>query len=95
MWGSAALEQVIYELASQANRIGFDNLRLEEVKNFTKWVRGNETLTLYSPRPFPQKLGIIGLGSSVSGYLYLYSVQFEQKLSFCKALMNLKPIKTK
>ena len=40
MWGSVALEQVIYEMASQANKIGFDNLRLEEVKNFTKWTRG-------------------------------------------------------
>lgn len=40
MWGSVALEQVIYQMASYANKIGFDNLRLEEVKNFTKWVRG-------------------------------------------------------
>ena len=28
MWGSVALEQVIYEMASQANKIGFDNLKL-------------------------------------------------------------------
>jgi carboxypeptidase Q len=67
MWGSVALEQAIYDLASQANKVGFENLRLEEVKNFTKWVRGNESLTLYSPRPVPQKLGLIGLGSSISG----------------------------
>ena len=73
MWGSVALEQVIYEMASQANKLGFDNLKLEEVKNFTKWARGKESLTLYDPRPFPQKLGVIGLGSSVSGYLIFYS----------------------
>jgi hypothetical protein len=40
MWGSVALEQVIFEVASQANKVGFDNIKLEEVKNFTKWVRG-------------------------------------------------------
>ena len=67
MWGSVALEQVIYQMASYANKIGFENIRLEEVKNFTKWVRGEESLTLYDPRPFPQKLGVIGLGSSISG----------------------------
>ena len=29
MWGSVALEQAIYEMASQANKVGFENLRLE------------------------------------------------------------------
>jgi hypothetical protein len=67
MWGSVALEQVIYEMASQANKIGFENLKLEPVSNFTKWTRGSESLTLFDPRPSPQKLGVIGLGSSVSG----------------------------
>jgi hypothetical protein len=40
MWGSQTLEQVIYEIASMANQLEFDNVRLEQVKNFTKWVRG-------------------------------------------------------
>lgn len=40
MWGSMALEQVIYEMASMAKKEGFENVRLEPVKNFTKWVRG-------------------------------------------------------
>ena len=45
----------------------FDNIRLEPVSDFTKWVRGNEELTLLSPRPFPSKLSVIGLGGSVAG----------------------------
>jgi carboxypeptidase Q len=40
MWGSMALEQCIYDLASMASNLGFENVRLEQVKNFTKWVRG-------------------------------------------------------
>ena len=40
MWGGVALEQVIYEMASAANKIGFENIRLEELKNFTKFSRG-------------------------------------------------------
>jgi len=40
MWGSITLEQVIYEMAAMASKVGFDNVRLEQVKNFTKWVRG-------------------------------------------------------
>lgn len=72
MWGSMALEQCIYDLASMASKIGFDNVRLEPVKNFTKWVRGKEELTMLSPRPNPTKLDVIGLGGSVSGYIYIY-----------------------
>jgi len=67
MWGSQALEMVISEIATMAAQEGFDSVRLEPVPNFTKWVRGNESLTLYSPRPTPQKLGLIGIGRSVPG----------------------------
>ena len=67
MWGSMSLEQCIYEIASMASKEGFDNVRLEPVKNFTKWVRGVESLTLLEPRPKPSKLDVIGLGGSVSG----------------------------
>ncbi len=38
--------------------------------NFTKWVRGEESLTLLSPRPNPTKLDVIGLGGSAVGYIY-------------------------
>lgn len=49
----------------------FENIRLEPVANFTKWVRGKESLVLHSPRPFPSALNIIGLGGTVSGYIIL------------------------
>lgn len=49
------------------NEVKFDDSRLEPVNNFTKWVRGHEYLTLLSPRLIPQKLSMIGLGTSVSG----------------------------
>lgn len=54
-----------------ATKIGFDKVRLEQVKNFTKWVRGDESLTMYKPRPFPSPLKVIGLGGSVSGYIFI------------------------
>lgn len=40
LWGSNTLEQVIHEIFSMAYKDGFDNVRLESVKNFTRWVRG-------------------------------------------------------
>lgn len=67
MWGSAVLESAIKDLYNQAVAEGFDNVRLEPVVNFTKWVRGTESLTLYSPRPTPTSLKVIGLGGSVAG----------------------------
>lgn len=51
-----------------ADTCGFDKVRKEPVSNFTKWVRGTESLTLFKPRPFQTKLDVIGLGGSVAGY---------------------------
>jgi hypothetical protein len=51
MWGSQVLEQVIDEMFVMAITEGFENVKREPVKNFTKWVRGDESLTLLSPRP--------------------------------------------
>jgi carboxypeptidase Q len=76
MWGSIALESAISDIAGMAQREGFDNIRLEPVRNFTKWVRGKETLTLYSPRPTPQKLDVIGLGKSISGHVKANAIVF-------------------
>jgi len=45
----------------------FENPRFENVPNTTHWVRGKERLTLFSPRPIPTSLGMIGLGKSVGG----------------------------
>ena len=56
-------------MANLAHKDGFDNIRLEPVANFTKWIRGKEELILHSPRPFPQKLGLIGLGRTISGHV--------------------------
>lgn len=50
-----------------AQKEGFQNVHLQPVTNFTKWIRGEEQLTLYEPRPVATKLSLIGLGGSVSG----------------------------
>ena len=68
MWGSPVLEMVIREVMSMAQKDGFDNVHLEPVANFTRWIRGKEKLTLYSPRPNPQVLGTIGFGRTPAGY---------------------------
>lgn len=67
MWGSVVLEQVIHQMLNYAQEEQFENVRLESVSNFTKWVRGKESLTLLSPRPTPTKLGVTALGGSVAG----------------------------
>lgn len=67
MWGSQTLEDVIVNIYTKAKADGFDNVRLEAVKNFTRWVRGHEELWLHDPRPFPTPLKLIGLGGTVPG----------------------------
>lgn len=69
MWGSAVLEKVIQEMYKMAHQVGFDNIRLEAVKNFTKWVRVNEELYLHDPRPVVTPLKVIGFGGSISGHV--------------------------
>jgi carboxypeptidase Q len=59
-----------------AAKEGFDNIHLEPVKNFTKWIRGKESLTLFSPRPTPQKLDLIGLGKTISGNVKADAIVF-------------------
>lgn len=46
--------------------IDFDDVYRDDI-TFTSWVRGEESLTLYDPRPFPRDLKVIGLGKSVPG----------------------------
>lgn len=55
---------------------GFDSVHLEPVGKFTKWIRGKESLTLFSPRPTPQKLDLIGLGKSISGNVKADAIVF-------------------
>jgi carboxypeptidase Q len=59
-----------------ATKEGFDNIRLEPVGSFTKWIRGKESLTMFSPRPTPQKLDVIGLGKSISGNVKADAIVF-------------------
>jgi carboxypeptidase Q len=59
-----------------ATKEGFDNIRLEPVGSFTKWIRGKESLTMFSPRPTPQKLDLIGLGRSISGNVKADAIVF-------------------
>lgn len=65
LWGSDVLELAINDLKRQADEEGFDNVRLEPVTNFTKWIRGEESLILQSPRQNYCPLKVIGLGWSV------------------------------
>ena len=67
LWGSESLELAIEWVKEELIRENFENVRLELVPNVPKWVRGKESLTLYSPRPFPSKIPLIGLGKSVGG----------------------------
>ena len=67
MWGSVVLEQVIHQMLIYAQEEQFENVRLESVANFTKWVRGAESLTMLSPRPTQTKLSLTALGGSVAG----------------------------
>lgn len=67
MWGSTVLEQAIHQMLNYAQEEQFENIRLESVSNFTKWVRGRESLILLSPRPTQTKLSLTALGGSVSG----------------------------
>jgi len=67
LWGSETLEIAMRELYNQIKTEGFENVKLEPVKDFIQWVRGEESLTLLSIRPTPTKLNVIGLGRSVGG----------------------------
>lgn len=67
LWGSESLELAIDNVKNILESDGFENIRLEEVPNVAKWVRGKESLTLFSPRPFPTNIPMIGLGKSVGG----------------------------
>ena len=69
LWGSKGLDLAEKELLKEMKDEKFENPRLEVVPipNTTHWVRGKESLTLFSPREVPWKLGMIGLGKSIGG----------------------------
>ncbi len=76
LWGSETLELAIKWVRDELEREGFENVRLEEVPNVPKWVRGEERLTMLSPRPFPSKIPLVGLGKSVGGNVTAEVIMF-------------------
>jgi len=67
LWGSDNLELALKYMRDAMIEEGFENVRLEPVPNITHWVRGEEKLTLFDPRPSPTKIPMVGLGQSVGG----------------------------
>jgi carboxypeptidase Q len=67
LWGSEPLMDATNFMKEELIKEGFENVRLEENKNSLHWVRGKESLTLYSPRNYPTNIPMIGLGRSVGG----------------------------
>jgi carboxypeptidase Q len=65
--GSQALEDALQHLYQLLTDEGFQNVKLEKVPLTRKWIRGQESLTLFSPRATPTKVPLIGLGKSVGG----------------------------
>ncbi len=60
--GSRSLERAIDWILAEMRADGFQNVRGEKVM-VPRWVRGNESATLISPRPY--KLHMLGLGRSI------------------------------
>lgn len=65
LWGSPSLELFLMDLHSMSQDLNISS-KLEPVTNFSRWIRGKEELYLLSPRPFPSKLSLIGLGNTPS-----------------------------
>jgi carboxypeptidase Q len=76
LWGSETLELAIKWVRDELDKEGFENVRLEEVPNVPKWVRGEERLIMLSPRPFPSKIPLVGLGKSVGGNVTAEVIMF-------------------
>lgn len=77
IWGSRPLELALEHMRDELIKEGFENVRLEPVPNVPRWVRGNEHLILFSPRPEPTKIPMVGLGKSVGGNVTAEVVMFE------------------
>lgn len=91
LWGSPALELTIEFLKKKLENEGFQNVHKQEITDVRHWVRGNESLTLLSPRPTPTNLRVIGLGGTVPGDVTSSIVMFTnlsdlEKLSGSNAL---------
>ena len=67
LWGSQSLQDATEYMKNLLLSEGFENVRLEPNYNSTHWVRGNEQLIMLSPRKFPTKIPMVGLGKSIGG----------------------------
>lgn len=87
LWGSPQLEDAINYMNDRLVAENFKNIKKEPVQINKKWVRGEESLIMHDPRPFPTKIPVIGLGRTVGGYV-------KAKIRLIKSkqeLMNLQP----
>lgn len=69
LWGSEPLRDATEFMKDELIKEGFENVRLEENKNSLHWVRGKESLTLFSPRKYPTNIPMVGLGKSIGGHV--------------------------
>jgi carboxypeptidase Q len=67
LWGSTNLEKSLEYLKDLMTQEGFEKVNLDEYQMAKTWTRGKEKMTLYSPRPYPTIIPMIGLGRSVGG----------------------------
>ncbi|CAD8164736.1 unnamed protein product [Paramecium octaurelia] len=67
MWGSENMADSVDALVEEMQQYGFDRVWKENLGEITSWKRGEESVTLYDPREYPQKLNMIGLGWTPAG----------------------------
>jgi len=67
LWGSEALLDASKYLQEQLISENFEAVELEENPNSLHWVRGSESLTMFSPRKNASKIPMVGLGKSIGG----------------------------
>ncbi|CAD8099986.1 unnamed protein product [Paramecium primaurelia] len=67
MWGSEDMADSVDALVEEIQTYGFDKVWKENLGDITSWKRGEESVTLFEPRQYPQKLNMIGLGWSPAG----------------------------
>ena len=77
LWGSEELLDASKYMQSRLIAEKFENVKLEENKNSLHWVRGSESLTMFSPRKNPTKIPMVGLGKSIGGVASGELITFE------------------
>jgi len=67
LMGTINLELALEHMKNLMMSEGFENVKLEKLEFHSKWVRRQEYMILYSPRPVPTYIPMIGLGKSIGG----------------------------